>query len=188
VARNAYTRRCLSEKCFGHEFESRRLHQVLLAQRKVFTLVETTDNVDNTVNHTELLQRLATSGGSFVREENMADYEFERTYKNPIDKRPIHVYTSATNGSSVHLEDDGRLYTSFGPTVADDAEVAPRERGDLTEGMKTLIKMRAGDSGTVSALDGQPAPAQTTMENRDDATEPAVVVENNLDVEKTDQV
>jgi hypothetical protein len=147
------------------------------------------ETTDNTVNHTELLQRLATSGGSFVRESNMADYEFERTYSNPIDKRPIHVYTSATNGSSVHLENDGQLYTSFGPTVADDAEVAPRERGALTEGLKTLIKMRAGDEGTLSALEGQPAPAQSTMETRDDATEPAVVVENNLDdVEKTDQV
>jgi hypothetical protein len=142
---------------------------------------------DNEVNHTELLQRLATSGRSFVREDNMTDFEFERTYANPIDKRPIHVYTHA-NGATVHLEDDGQLYTSTGPTVDADAEIAPRQRGELSEGMLQLIKMRAGDSGTVSALDGQPAPVQPTMETRDDATEPAVVVENNLDdVENLDQ-
>jgi hypothetical protein len=91
-----------------------------------------------------------------------------------------------TNGSSVHLENDGQLYTSFGPTIAEDAEVAPRERGELTDGLKTLIKMRAGDEGTLSALDGQPEPAQPTMETRDDATEPAVVVEN-TETEKVDQ-
>lgn len=147
--------------------------------------------MEDEVNHQELLQRLATSGGSFVHTDNMADYEYERTYKNPIDKRPIHVFTSMTNGSSVHLENDGQLYTSFGPTVADDAEVVDRERGDLTDGMRQLIRMRAGDEGTLSALDGQPAPAQTTMENRDDAMEPAVptaVVENDeSELGKTDQ-
>ena len=143
--------------------------------------------MNETVNHQELLQQLATSGRSFVNNDNMGDYAFERTYENPIDKRPIHVFTSNVDGRSVHLENDGSLYTSFGPTTPAEEET-PRARGDLTPSMENIIRMRAGDSGELSALDGQPAPAQTTMETPDDASEPAVVVENDrLDVETVDQ-
>jgi hypothetical protein len=138
-------------------------------------------------NHQELLQKLAASGRSFVTVDTLADFEFERTYANPIDKRPIHVFTSTVDGRSVHLEDDGTMYTSFGPTTPAEEE-APRERGGLTPSMENIIRMRAGDLGELSALDGQPAPAQSTMETRDDATEPAVVVESDrLDVETVDQ-
>lgn len=105
-----------------------------------------------------LLHSLAERRGSFVNQDNVNDFEYERTYKNPIDKRPIHVFINSADGRTVHLEDDGTLYTSFGP-VETESEV-PRERGELTDSLKQIIQVRGGDESRLDVLDGQPAPSQ----------------------------
>lgn len=112
-----------------------------------------------TQDYSHLLQRLSQSRGSFVNQDNVNDYTYERSYDHPIDKRPIHVFINSVDGRAVHTEDDGTLYTSFGPTVTQD-EQAPRERGELTDSLKQIIQVRGGDEGRLEVLDRQPAPAQ----------------------------
>lgn len=127
--------------------------------------------------HASLIKTLAEAGGSIVSSDNVKEFDYTNSYRNPVTRRTNHVFTHS-NGLRVILEDDGTLYATQEPETA--TETATRERGTATESLDTIVKLRGHDTGSVQAVDGspvappQPAPMQPLVVPDSEPTESAI--------------